>query len=230
MCTGLKWALLLVHVAGSNSTSEIMSWHFSSSRSPTSAILISTHLYHVIDSDQADTAVRSPSYYKPTTAIMTTTSTLTDSISSLGSASPSRAPSISRMYKQASQLFLTRQLADAWTVLSPLVNPQPIQNGSSDGESRDYEPRQIATASKSARVKVWGLWIALVHEVLLLGDTEGVIVMQAVEEQRGEGKSGAKRWKELARRVQEGGIWEDVVRVGYGGVEGAVDGEVVGNL
>lgn len=185
----------------------------------------------------------------------TSTSTITDSISSLSSSSPSRAPSISRIYKQASQLFLTRQLAEAWEVLTPLVNPEQspshsdggfgLGNGTSENDNHSssngdpsydastlsHAPHhsQIATASKSARVKVWGLWLALVHEMLQLGSEEGGKVLQQLDT-RQEPKSGAKRWKDLTRKVQEGEIWEDVVRVGYSGNEGAVDGEVVANL
>lgn len=76
---------------------------------------------------------------------------------------------------------------------------------------------------------MWGLWLALVHEMLQLGSEEGAKVLQQLDSRHG-ARSGMKRWKELTRKVQEGEIWEDVVRVGYLGSEGAVDGEVVANL
>lgn len=47
-----------------------------------------------------------------------------------------------------------------------------------------------------------------------------------------EGKQafGAKEWRGLCAKVRDGEVWEEVVRDGYGGVEGDVDSDVVINL
>ncbi len=41
---------------------------------------------------------------------------------------------------------------------------------------------------------------------------------------------GSSRWTELVAKTRDGGVWEEVVREGYGGVEGNVDADVVANL
>jgi hypothetical protein len=47
-----------------------------------------------------------------------------------------------------------------------------------------------------------------------------------------EGKQafGSSDWRALVSKVREGDVWEEVVRNGYGGVEGDVDSDVVINL
>lgn len=46
----------------------------------------------------------------------------------------------------------------------------------------------------------------------------------------GKAAFGTMEWRELVRKVREGGFWEEVVREGYRGVEGNVDADVVINL
>jgi hypothetical protein len=41
---------------------------------------------------------------------------------------------------------------------------------------------------------------------------------------------GSTRWKALVAKCRDGSVWEDVVRDGYGGIEGNVDADVVINL
>jgi hypothetical protein len=47
-----------------------------------------------------------------------------------------------------------------------------------------------------------------------------------------EGKQafGSSEWRALVTKVREGEVWEEVVKNGYGGVEGDVDSDVVINL
>jgi hypothetical protein len=47
-----------------------------------------------------------------------------------------------------------------------------------------------------------------------------------------EGKQafGSSDWRALVSKVREGDVWEEVVKNGYGGVEGDVDSDVVINL
>lgn len=47
-----------------------------------------------------------------------------------------------------------------------------------------------------------------------------------------EGKQtfGSSEWRSLVSKVRDGEVWEEVVKNGYGGVEGDVDSDVVINL
>lgn len=65
---------------------------------------------------------------------------------------------------------------------------------------------------------MWNLYIALLSAIVDLGSEEGKKTF------------GQKEWKEIASKVRDGDIWETVVRIGYNGVEGSVDAEVVYNL
>jgi hypothetical protein len=58
----------------------------------------------------------------------------------------------------------------------------------------------------------------LLNSIVDLGDAEGRQIF------------GSKEYRELRRQVQNGDIWEQVVRDGYQGREGSVDAEVVYNL
>ena len=48
--------------------------------------------------------------------------------------------------------------------------------------------------------------------------------------QDGKAAFGTMEWREIVRKVREGGFWEEIVREGYRGVEGNVDADVVINL
>lgn len=76
----------------------------------------------------------------------------------------------------------------------------------------------IAAASRNTRVKVWSFFLTLLNAIIELGPEEGKLVF------------GSSKWRSLAAKARDGGIWEEVVTLGYGGVEGDVDGEVVVNL
>ncbi|EHY56294.1 hypothetical protein ABEF92_007347 [Exophiala dermatitidis] len=141
------------------------------------------------------------------------TQLLSSSQSSLNRSSKRSSSEISKIYKHASQLFLTRRLVEAYEALKPVVTPS--------GQARpDDSPAQapIATATTSQRIKIWSLYVTLLNSIIDLGLEEG-------KEQFGE-----KVYKGIVRTVQSGDIWEQVVRDGYQGREGSVDAEVVYNL
>lgn len=141
---------------------------------------------------------------------------LTSSITS--SSSLRRASSrISKTYKQASTLFLTRRLSESLSTLTPLIT---VPNLPEDGVSEDgiSEPAPIAKASRSSRIKVWSLYLTLLNSIIELGPEDG-------KEQL-----GGELWRGIVSKARDGTIWEEVVQIGYGGVEGDVDAEVVSNL
>lgn len=137
------------------------------------------------------------------------------SISSLASSRTSQQTnSISRAYRQASQLFLTRRLPEALSTVLPLITPQTDKT-SSNGYT---EPAPIARASKSTRVKVWSLYLTILNAILELDPSEGKDAF------------GAQEWRSLCTKVRDGDVWEEVVQFGYHGSEGEVDCDVVINL
>lgn len=137
--------------------------------------------------------------------------------SSISSLSPSRqsASQVSKVYKQASQLFLTRRLSEALSTLEPVVSvpPSPETRSNEDEDSPVLAP--IATVSSNLRIKVWNLYITLLNAIVDLGPEEGKKLF------------GHKEWKALVSRVRDGDVWEDVVTRGYRGREGIVDADVV---
>ncbi|KAF7546881.1 hypothetical protein G7046_g9173 [Stylonectria norvegica] len=136
---------------------------------------------------------------------------LSSSISSLSSSVASRHPShISKAYRQASTLFLTRRLPEALTTLLPLINPpEPIDDG---------EPAPVAGASRTTRIKVWSLYLTILNAIIELEPDEGKDAF------------GTQEWRALCNKVRDGEVWEEVTRNGYHGVEGDVDSDVVINL
>jgi len=121
--------------------------------------------------------------------------------------------SISKTYRQASTLFLTRRLPEALSTILPLITPQP-----SDGGHEAAEPAPVATASRTTRVKVWSLYLTILNAVVEL------------EPQDGKDAFGAQEWRTLCAKVRDGDVWEEVVQNGYHGSEGSVDSDVVINL
>ncbi|KAK1971577.1 peroxin 26 [Colletotrichum sublineola] len=155
----------------------------------------------------------------PTIASSDTTATfpqhmLASSISSLSSSTSSRHNSqISKTYRQASTLFLTRRLPEALSTILPLITPPPGQ--SEDGVN---EPAPVARVSRSTRIKVWSLYLTTLNAIVELEPDEGKDAF------------GSQEWRSLCSKVREGEVWEEVVRNGYHGVESDVDSDVVINL
>ena len=138
------------------------------------------------------------------------------SISSLAS-SQHQAPSVPRIYKQASQLFLTRRIPEALEVLEEIIQLQPASpNREPDNDTQAAPP--ISSATKNARCKVWGLYVSILNEVVGLGAEEGKKAF------------GSARWKELVNKTRDGSVWDEVITNGYYGSEGSVDAEVVAIL
>lgn len=162
-----------------------------------------------------------------------TSSLLTSSIDSLNSSHSARSPHktnsslISKTYKSASNLFLTRRLPECLRELEPIIFPifsHSIDDRSEHCEVQNQfqheptEPAPIATTSKSARVKVWNLYITLLNAIIELGTEEGKAAF------------GSGKWRDLVAKARDGLVWEEVVRYGYHGREGLVDADVVSNL
>lgn len=139
--------------------------------------------------------------------------------SSVGSiSSPRKAKSeISKAYKQAETLFVTRRFAEALTTIEPLITtPQPQESSHDDETTADVAP--IARASQRLRIKVWSFYLTLLNAIAELGPENGRIGF------------GAREWRNLVAKAQDGTIWDEVVNTGYGGMEGNVDADVVFNL
>ncbi|KAI1374608.1 hypothetical protein F4677DRAFT_425565 [Hypoxylon crocopeplum] len=141
---------------------------------------------------------------------------LSNSISSLASSTSSRPSSsnISKTYRQASQLFLTRRLPEALSTVLPLITPS-TESSDVNGVT---EPAPIVRASRSTRIKVWSLYLTILNAILELDPDEGKDAF------------GTQEWRSLCKKVQNGDVWEEVVQFGYHGVEGEVDSDVVINL
>ena len=136
--------------------------------------------------------------------------------SSLGSLSlPRKAPSgISKVYKQASDLFLTRRFQEALVTIEPLITAPKPQLETSDDEN-ETKPAPVALASRGTRIKVWSFYLNLLNEIAELGPEDGKAAF------------GNKEWKSLVAKAQDGSVWEEVVNIGYGGNEANVDADVV---
>ena len=127
------------------------------------------------------------------------------------------ASQISKTYKQASTLFLTRRLAESFSTLNPLLQvPNPPEDGASDDGAS--EPALVSIASRSLRIKVWSLYLTLVNSIIELGPEDG------------KAEFGGNTWRAIVNKTRDGSIWDEVVQSGYGGVDGNVDAEVVSNL
>ena len=139
--------------------------------------------------------------------------------SSIGSLNSSRHSNslISKTCKQASNLFLTRRLPEALSTLEPILTVPKTPDQTLD-EDEPPKTAPIASANRSYRIKVWCLYLTLLNSILELGPEEGKSAF------------GSKNWKNNVTKVQDGSVWEEVVQIGYGGIEGNVDAEVVINL
>lgn len=139
--------------------------------------------------------------------------------SSVGSiSSPRKAKSeISKVYKQAEALFVTRRFSEALACIEPLITVPPSENDAYDDEATpDVAP--IARASSKSRVKVWSFYLTLLNAIAELGSEDG------------KKEIGGREWRNLVAKAQDGSIWDEVINIGYGGVEGNVDADVVFNL
>jgi hypothetical protein len=137
-------------------------------------------------------------------------------LSSTGSLAHSRNQTshIAKTYRQAANLYLTRRLPEALSTIEAIVLPQHAEHG--NGDSHALAP--VASASRGTRIKVWSFYLTFLNSVVELGPEEGKHAF------------GSVRWKQLVNKARDGTVWEEIVRDGYGGNEGAVDADVVINL
>jgi hypothetical protein len=134
---------------------------------------------------------------------------------SVGSLSSSRhqTSQIAKTYRQAAQLFLTRRLPEALSTIEPVITSSSSEQ---NGDHPSSAP--IASATRGTRIKVWGFYLTFLNAVVELGQEEGKHAF------------GSTKWKQLVNKARDGTVWEEVVRDGYGGIEGNVDADVVINL
>ncbi|MCJ1360003.1 MAG: hypothetical protein MMC33_010006 [Icmadophila ericetorum] len=125
---------------------------------------------------------------------------------------------VSKIYKQASTLFLTRRLPEAFSTIKLIISASQSPESVNGQDKNTTAPAPVAGASRSLRVKVWNLYLALVNAIIELGPEDGKTTF------------GSQQWRSLLVKAQDGTIWEDIVRIGYGGAEGNVDAEVVINI
>jgi hypothetical protein len=161
----------------------------------------------------------SHSGFSPTVAdnLSSSSRMLSASISSLSSSTSSARHSsshISKTYRQASTLFLTRRLPEALSTILPLITPPT----SEDDDGPSAEPAPVATSSRTTRIKVWSLYLTILNAIVELDPDDGKDAF------------GTQEWRAICSKVREGEVWEEVVRNGYHGVEGDVDSDVVINL
>lgn len=141
---------------------------------------------------------------------------LSSSITSLSS-SRNGTPQVSKIYRQASTLFLTRRLSEALATIEPMITTDPPSEPV-NGDLETPELAPVASASRSTRIKIWNLYLTILNAIIELGPEDGKNAI------------GTKEWRSLVSKVRDGAVWEEVVREGYGGVEGDVDADVVINL
>jgi hypothetical protein len=98
------------------------------------------------------------------------------------------------------------------TILPVITQPE------SEDNSSEKEPAPVSKASRTTRIKVWSLYLTILNAIVELDPDEG---KQAF---------GSSDWRALVTKVRDGVVWEEVVKNGYGGVEGDVDSDVVINL
>ena len=142
---------------------------------------------------------------------------LSSSLSSLNN-SKKASSEISKTYKHACELYLTRRLAEAYEALQAVIKPPQQSNGYSNHEEDGAPLSPIASASTSQRIKLWSLYASLLNAIVDLGNDDG------------RQEFGQKLYREIVRLVQSGEVWEQVVKDGYRGREESVDAEVVYNL
>lgn len=164
-------------------------------------------------------------FSRPSTAALSSTASQSfssshalSSISSLSSSISSARQSsiqISKTYRQASTLFLTRRLPEALSTVLPLITPTPA--GDVNGAAV-IEPAPVVRASRTTRIKVWSLYLTILNAIVELAPDEAKEAF------------GSQEWRAICAKVREGEVWEEVARNGYHGIEGEVDSEVVINL
>ena len=115
---------------------------------------------------------------------------------------------------------MTKRFKEALNVLEPIVTLSHDARADEDetGKQEAGESTPIAIADEKDRVRIWNLYIMILDAAIGLGPQDGKTHF------------GAICWKTLTNKAYNGTVWDDVIRVGYGGSEGTVDAEVICNL
>ncbi|KAK5990169.1 hypothetical protein PT974_08435 [Cladobotryum mycophilum] len=137
-------------------------------------------------------------------------SILSSSISSLSTRESRHTSPVTKTYRQASTLFLTRRLPEAISTILPIINPP--------NSADNAEPAPVASSSRTTRIKVWSLYLTILNAIV------------EMEPEEGKDAFGNQEWRALCAKVRDGAIWDEVIMNGYHGVEGDVDADVVINL
>src|SRR5438045_7551597 len=127
-------------------------------------------------------------------ATMSSSQLLSSSVSSASSRHHNSTP-ISKIYRQASTLFLTRRLPESLSTILPVIT-SPSEHDL-NGNTSTHEPAPIASASRTTRVKVWSLYLTILNAIVELDPDEG---KQAF---------GTQVWRALCNKVREGEVWEE---------------------
>ena len=146
----------------------------------------------------------------------TSSSTLGNSFGSLRS--PRKPHSeLSKSYKLASNLFLTRRFPEALSTITPLISLSASESSDLD-DAVIPRTAPIAKANRKWRVKIWSFYLTLLNAIAELGPAEGSTTF------------GANMWRTITVKAEDGSIWQEIVKAGYSGDEAKVDAEVVLNL
>lgn len=152
----------------------------------------------------------------PTEEALSTSRLLGSSVGSISSPRKAKSES-SKVYKQAEALFVTRRFREALSTIEPLITVSHPQAGTYDDDAT-AGVAPVARASQKSRVKVWSFYLTLLNAIAELGPEDG------------ETEFGGREWRNLVAKAQDGSVWDEVVNIGYGGMEGNVDADVVFNL
>jgi hypothetical protein len=143
---------------------------------------------------------------------------MASTVSPVMSASSRQCPSqISRIYRQASTLFLTRRLPESLSTILPIII-SPSCDLDLNVNAPGNEPAPISSASRTTRIKIWSLYLTILNAIVELDSEEGKQTF------------GVREWRAIVTKVRDGDVWDEVIKNGYRGVEGNVDSEVVINL
>ena len=141
---------------------------------------------------------------------------LSSSIASISSPRKARSET-SKVYKQAEALFVTRRFPEALSSIEPLITVPHRRNDIHDDDAT-AEVAPIARACPKSRFQGWSLYLTLLNAIAELGP------------ETGKKECGGREWRDLVAKAQDGTIWDEVIDIGYGGIEGNMDADVVFNL
>ena len=123
-------------------------------------------------------------------------------------------------FKEAQELFFTRRLVQAMDVIEHVVAPTTAAQ-TEDHSLRGNESISlplVVNAERKERIRVLNLYIMILNAIIELGP------------EIGKRQFGSARWKALIAKVQNGTVWDEIVKIAYNGSEGSIDPEIVTNL